>query len=66
MLSLKRDIDQASEIEGKKDQAAIDKWRKENGLNFAPVSVIGAVVTTAAPLLTGPIVDVIGAMLGGG
>lgn len=66
LLSLKRDIDQASGTEGKKDQAAIDKWRKENGLNFAPVSVIGAAVTTAAPLLTGPIVDVVGTLLEGG
>lgn len=59
LLSLKRDIDRASNADEKTNQPAIDKWRKENGLAFAPASVVAAAITTAAPLLTGPIVDII-------
>jgi hypothetical protein len=58
LISLRADIDRAAQTHG--DANAQAAWKKENGFEFDSKSSLGAVIATAAPLLTGPGIDLIG------
>jgi hypothetical protein len=59
LISLRADIDSAAQTIAKGDANAQAKWKKENGFEFDLKSSLGAVITTAAPLLAGPGIDLI-------
>ncbi|MGB9369584.1 MAG: hypothetical protein WCE79_26620 [Xanthobacteraceae bacterium] len=64
VISIKADIDKASGARGV-DFSAQEKWRKENGLEVAPSSALATAATAAAPLLTGPVIDIVSAFVKG-
>lgn len=64
VVSIKADIDKASGARGL-DFAGQEKWRKENGLEVATGSALATAATAAAPLLTGPVIDIVAAFAKG-
>jgi hypothetical protein len=65
LLSVQTDIKRAEEA-ATKDKETNENWRRKNHLEFELMSVLAAVIAAAAPLLTGPTVDVLGVLLRGG
>ena len=64
LVSVRTDIAKAAGAR-RPDFSAQEKWRKESGLEIAPSSAIVAALTTAAPLFTGPAMDIVSALLKG-
>jgi hypothetical protein len=60
---LRSDIDMAARQGRENNYPAQLKWKKDNALEFAPTAVIGAALTAAAPLLSGPALDIANALL---
>ena len=63
-VSVRTDIAKAAGAR-RPDFSAQERWRKESGLEIAPSSAIVAALTTAAPLFTGPAMDIVSALLKG-
>jgi|tagenome__1003787_1003787.scaffolds.fasta_scaffold20725896_2 hypothetical protein len=64
LISVKADIAKAAGAR-RADYPTQEKWRKESGLEIAPASAVIAALTTAAPLFTGPAIDILSALLKG-
>lgn len=65
LISIKADIARAAAIH-RPDYAAQEAWVKANALEFAPVAMLSAALTTAAPLFAGPAIDIVKGLLGSG
>jgi hypothetical protein len=63
ILSLKDDIKLAAAAATNDGRMRERDWLKKNQLEFAPASVVTTALATAAPMLTGPLVDIVAAAL---
>jgi hypothetical protein len=63
IVSLKADMKSAAASISKNGPSSERDWLQKNQLEFATASGLMAVLTTAAPMLTSPIVDMLGTLL---
>jgi hypothetical protein len=62
IVSLKADMKSAAASISKNGPSSERDWLQKNQLEFATASGLMAVLTTAAPMLTSPIVDMLGTL----
>jgi hypothetical protein len=62
-FSLKADLDLAASRNNGSDPKRKREWVETNQLDFAPVSLIGTAIVTAAPMLTGPAIQIAGSLV---
>jgi hypothetical protein len=60
--SFKIDVEKAASMNRVDDVKHPQDWIKANQLEFAPLSLIGAAIASAAPMLAGPAIDVANAL----
>ncbi len=65
ILSLKADVKSAAAEAGAAGPTAERDWLRTNQLELAPASVLTTILSTAAPMLTSPLIDVAGSLLRG-
>jgi hypothetical protein len=63
LISLMADIDVAARAAGGGSVKAESDWKRDNGFSFDFKSGMAAALTTAAPILTGPGMDLLGSLL---
>jgi hypothetical protein len=63
ILSLKDDIKLAAAVATNDGPTRERDWIQKNQLDFAPASVVTTALATAAPMLSGPIIDIVATVL---
>jgi uncharacterized membrane protein YuzA (DUF378 family) len=62
-FTIKADVERAASRQNAHGPAARQEWIQQNKLEFTSMPAIGTAIVSAAPMLTGPAIDIVGSMM---